>query len=87
MENLDGATLFWLITLGMVLGAAAKLVLGNKGLHIMTNIAAGVFGTVIVGGIGIELQMPGSLLFGILGSLSILFLANVFFLQEEHESQ
>lgn len=85
MENLDGVTLFWLITLGMVLGATAKVVMGKKGLKIMTNIVAGVLGTVIIGSIGIELQIPGSMLFGVLGGLSILFIANVFFLQEEHE--
>ncbi len=86
MENLDGTTLFWLITVGMVIGSAAKVVMWNKGLTITTNILAGVLGTVIVGGIGIELQVPGSMMFGVLGGLAILFIANVFFLQEEHEA-
>ena len=86
MENLDGTTLFWLITVGMVIGSAAKVVMWNKGLTITSNIVAGVLGTVIVGGIGIELQVPGSMMFGVLGGLAILFIANVFFLQEEHEA-
>ncbi|HKL18632.1 MAG TPA: hypothetical protein VJ905_06675 [Halalkalibaculum sp.] len=86
MENLDGTTLFWLVTVGMLIGAAAKVVMWNKGLTITTNIIAGVLGTVIVGGIGIELQVPGSMMFGVLGGLAILFIANVFFLQDEHEA-
>lgn len=86
MENLDGTTLFWLITLGLIIGSTAKVVMWNKGLTITTNILAGVLGTVIVGGIGIELQVPGSMMFGVLGGLAILFISNVFFLQEEHEA-
>lgn len=85
MEELNGATIFWLITLGMLLGASAKLVMGSKGLSMTSNLIGGIVGTLIVGGIGIELQMPGSLLFGILGSLSILFLGNVFFVAGEME--
>lgn len=85
MEELNVATVFWLITLGMLIGASAKLVMGSKGLSMMTNLIGGIAGTLIVGGIGIELQMPGSLLFGILGSLSILFLGNVFFVTSEME--
>ena len=85
MEILDGPTIFWLITLGLILGAAAKVAMGNKGLHIITNLAFGVAGTLIVGGIGIELRIPGSILFALMGSISILFLANVFFMQEDHE--
>jgi len=86
MENLDGTTLFWLIALGLIIGSAAKVVMWNKGLTIYTNILFGVLGTVVVGGIGIELQIPGSMLFGVLGGLSILFISNVFFLQDEHEA-
>lgn len=86
MEILDGATLFWLFTLGMLIGASAKVVMGSKGLQLMTNLFFGIVGTVITGGAGIALQIPGSMLFGVLGGLSILFIANVFFLQDEHEA-
>ena len=86
MEILNGATLFWLITLGMLIGAASKVVMGSKGLKLITNIIYGVGSTLIIGGVGIELQIPGSMLFGVLGGLSVLFIANVFFLQEEHEA-
>ncbi len=78
MEQLDGATIFWLIALGMVLGAIAKVAMGNKSMDLIPNLIAGVLGSVIVGGIGVVFQIPGSMVFGLLGGLSILFIANVF---------
>lgn len=86
MEILDGSTLFWLIALGMVAGAITKVVMWNKGLTIYSNLIGGVLGTVIVGGFCIELQIPGSMMLSLMGVVSILFVANVFFLQEEHEA-
>ena len=86
MEDLNGATLFWLVTLGLLIGAAAKVVMGSKGLKMSTNIIFGVLGTLVVGGSGIALQIPGSMLFGVLGGLSVLFIGNVFYIQDEHEA-
>jgi len=85
MEELNGATIFWLLTLGMLVGATVKLVMGNKGLSIGSNLTGGILGALITGIIGIELQMPGSMLFGILGSVAVLFLGNVFFIPQEAE--
>lgn len=85
MEELNGATIFWLFTLGMLIGATAKLVMGNKGLTLKSNLVGGILGALIVGSLGIEMQLPGSLLFAVLGALSILFLGNVFFVQPELE--
>lgn len=85
MEELNGATIFWLITLGLLIGAAAKVVMGNKGLSMASNLIGGVLGCLIVGSIGIEMQIPGSLSFAVMGSLAILFLGNVFFVQPEIE--
>lgn len=85
MEELNGATIFWLITLGLLLGASAKVVMGNKGMAMKTNLAGGVFGSLIIGILGIQMQIPGSLLFAVMGALCILFLGNVFFVQPELE--
>jgi hypothetical protein len=83
MENLDLVTIFWLVTMGMVVGGVIKVALGNRGMGLVANVAGGIFGTVTVGVIGIMLQIPGSMLFGLLGSLAILFIANVFNQQPE----
>lgn len=87
MESFDLATVFWLVALGMIVGAAAKLVLRNKGLDLVPNVVAGVFGTVTVGAIGIFVQIPGSMFFALLGSISVLFLANVFNMHSDESTE
>lgn len=83
MEVLDGTTIFWLIAIGMVAGAITKVSLWKNGVELIPNLIAGALGSVVVGGLGIALELPGSLLFALLGSLSILFILNVFHLQAE----
>ncbi len=86
MYELDGTTIFWLIALGMLVGGIAKLALGNRGVGFVANVIWGAAGSLIVGGIGVALQLPGSLLLAFLGSLSILFLTNIFYLQEDEHA-
>lgn len=83
MEVLDGTTFFWLLTIGMMAGAIANVSIWKKGVKLTTNLMFGIAGSVIVGGLTIALQLPGGLLYGFLGSLSILFILNVFHLQPE----
>lgn len=91
MHELDGEVIFWLISLGMITGAGIKLFLGNeRGLGIITNIVSGVLSCLIVGILAIQIQMPGSLLLGLMGAMSILFLANAFYMQDDehpHEAE
>lgn len=84
MEVLDGATIFWMTALGLIAGALIKVILGDKGVTLITNLVFGVLGAVICGGIFIVMGMPGSIVMAILGSICILFITNVFYLQPEH---
>ena len=83
MEVLDGATIFWLIAQGMLVGAITKVTMWNTTVDIIPNIAAGVAGSLVVGGITVALSLPGGLVFAMLGSLSILFILNVFHQETE----
>jgi len=83
MEAINGTTIFWLIALGMVAGAAIKVIIWNRGVELVPNLIAGVIGAVIVGCISIAMQFPGSSVIAFLGSLAILFILNVFNLQPE----
>ncbi len=83
MEVLDGTTIFWLLTLGMLAGAAVKVVMWNTTVGILPNVIAGAAGAVIVGGLTTALNLPGGLLFAFLGSLGILFILNVFNMKRE----
>lgn len=83
MEALTGATIFWLITLGMLAGAAAKVTMWKTTIDLLPNIIAGIFGTLVVGGLTISLGLPGGLLFALIGTLAILFILNVFHLEPQ----
>lgn len=83
MDQIDGATIFWLIACGMLAGGLIKLILGNKGLGIGMNLLLGIGSTVIVGCCGMALQIGAGTLLGILGSLAVLFISNVFFIEPE----
>ena len=88
MLELNGATIFWLISLGMVAGGGIKLFLGKeRGLSIITNIIGGILGCLIIGILAIKIQMPGSLLLGLMGTMAILFLGNVFYMEEDHSQE
>lgn len=83
MEVLDGTTIFWLITIGMTAGALTKFALWSEGVGLVSNLTAGVIGSVVVGSICIILEFPSSMIFAVLGSIAILFILNVFHLQPE----
>ena len=84
MQELDGEVIFWLISLGMVVGGSLKVFLGDeRGLGMITNLIGGVLGCLVVGTLAIKMQMPGSLLLGLMGTMAILFLANVFYMEDD----
>lgn len=83
MEVLDGTTIFWLFALGLLVGGAVKLVMWNTTVNLVSNLVAGVMGSVVVGGLTSALQLPGGLLFAFIGSLSILFILNVFHMESQ----
>lgn len=84
MYEINGATIFWLLALGMVSGSAIKLFLGNeRGLGMITNIVGGMLGTLVVGILAIKINVPGSLLLGLMGAMAILFLGNVFYMEDD----
>lgn len=83
MEVLDGATIFWMTALGLIAGGLIKMILGNKGITLITNLVFGVLGSVVCGGLFIIMGLPGSIVMSILGSICILFITNVFYLQPE----
>ena len=78
MEIIDGATIFWLIALGMLMGGAAKVVMWNTNVGLIPNVLAGAAGAVVMGGLIAMLNMDGFLLFAFIGSIAILFIINVF---------
>lgn len=85
MEELNGTMIFWLISVGLVAGALTKVSIWEKGVELVPNLIAGVIGAVVVGSVAVMVSMPGSLVFGFLGSVAVLFIMNVFYLQSDEE--
>jgi hypothetical protein len=83
MEVLDGTTIFWLLALGMITGAIVKVAMWNTTIDLIPNVAAGIAGSIIVGGLTVALNLPGGMLFAFLGSLTILFILNVFHMERQ----
>ncbi|MDX1637663.1 MAG: hypothetical protein R3281_06825 [Balneolaceae bacterium] len=86
MEQVTGEIVFWLLALGTVVGWIAQLVMGEKGFGMVPNLLGGAIGSLVIGLLALQLNMPGSLLFGFLGCMSILFLANVFSVGDAHDT-
>lgn len=85
MEELNGTMIFWLIALGMVAGAITKVSIWKQGVELVPNLIAGIIGALVVGSVAVFIDLPGSLVFAFLGSLSILFILNVFHLESDEE--
>lgn len=83
MVVLDGTTIFWLIAIGMVAGAIAKLAMWNTTIGLVPNVVAGTLGSVVVGGVMVLFDLPGGFMFALLGSICILFMLNVFYQERE----
>ncbi|MDX1672244.1 MAG: hypothetical protein R3211_07870 [Balneolaceae bacterium] len=84
MEALNGATIFWLISFGMLTGWIAYLVMGDRGVGIISNVAGGTIGMLVVGILVIVLGVPGSLVLALMGTVCILFVLNIFHVEPDH---
>ncbi len=80
METLSVTTIFWLLVLGATTGWVIGYWVGHEGVSLRSNIMWGIFGSILVGLIGLYLGLSGVLLFALLGTLATLFIANVFHL-------
>lgn len=84
IQEINGASIFWLLALGMVAGGMMKLFLGNeRGLGMIPNLVGGMLSTLLVGVLSIKIEVPGSLLLGLMGAMAILFLGNVFYMEDD----
>ena len=78
MEELNGVTIYWLISIGLFVGFIIDLVMIKRGIGMAGNVIGGAFGSVIIGIAAIWLEMFAPLIFASIGSISFLFLINVF---------
>lgn len=78
MEELNAVTIYWLISIGLLVGYITDLAMIKRGIGTIGNIVWGAIGSVIIGVISILLNMFGPLIYAAIGSIAFLFLINVF---------
>lgn len=85
MEVLNGVTIYWLVTIGLMIGYVTELIMGKRGMNLVGNLIGGVAGSVIVGVSAIMLNLFGALLYAAIGSFAFLFLVNIFKYEPEYK--
>lgn len=80
METFSATTIFWLLVLGATTGWIIGYIIDREGISLISNVIWGTLGAPLVGICALYLQISGVLVFSLLGTLAILFLANVFHL-------
>lgn len=78
MEELNGVTLYWLISIGLLVGFIIDLAMIKRGIGMIGNVVWGAIGSVIIGVAVIWLNLYAPLLYAAIGSIAFLFLVNVF---------
>lgn len=78
MEELNSVTIYWLISIGLLVGYIIDLVMIKRGIGLFWNIFWGAAGSVIFGISLIMFNIIAPLVYAAMGSIAFLFLINVF---------
>ena len=78
MEELNGVTIYWLISIGMLIGFIIDLIMIKRGVGMIANLLCGAASSVLIGVIAIMFHVYASLIFAAIGTIALLFLVNVF---------
>lgn len=78
MEELNAVTIYWLISIGLLVGYVIDLVMIKRGIGMYGNIFWGAAGAVIIGVLLISFGLYAPLVYAAIGSIAFLFLINVF---------
>lgn len=84
MEELNVVTIYWLISIGLIIGYLMDLMMIKRGIGMIGNIIGGVAGSVLVGISVISIGLVGPLVYSAIGSIAFLFLVNVFSFHPEN---
>jgi uncharacterized membrane protein YeaQ/YmgE (transglycosylase-associated protein family) len=84
MEELNGATIYWLISIGLLIGYIMDLVMIKRGIGMIGNVIGGVIGSLIIGLSVIAIGLFAPLVYAAIGSIAFLFLVNVFSFHPEN---
>lgn len=86
MEEFNGVMIYWLISVGLLVGLLTDLVLGYRSMGQVKNLIAGALGTLVLGIVFLSAGLSAPLLFASMGTLGLLFLCNAFSIHPGHEA-
>ncbi|WP_234567398.1 hypothetical protein [Rhodohalobacter sp. 614A] len=78
MLEFNAVTIYWLLSIGLLVGFIIDLVMIKRGIGMIGNVVWGAVGSIIIGAVVIWLDMYAPLLYAAVGSIAFLFLVNVF---------
>lgn len=78
MEELNGVTIYWLISIGLLVGFVIDVVMIKRGIGMIGNVVWGAVGSLVIGFVVIWLDLYAPLLYATIGSIAFLFLVNIF---------
>lgn len=78
MEELNAVVIYWLISIGLLVGFVVDLAMFKNGIGMISNVVWGAVGSVIIGVIAIWFGLFAPLMYAAIGSITFLFLFNVF---------
>jgi len=85
MEELNGVTIYWLLSIGLFVGLCVDIMLMNRSIGLIRNAIWGAVSSIIIGVCMIILNMFAPLIYAALGAIAFLFLVNVFSFEEVHK--
>lgn len=85
MEEFNGVMIYWLISVGLLVGLLTDLVLGYRSMGLVKNVIAGALGALVLGVVFLSVGLSAPLLFSAMGTLGLLFLSNAFSIHPGHE--
>lgn len=85
MIIISATAVFWFFTLGLFVGWVFGLLVKKEGIKLWANIVWGIFASLLTGCLGILFGFGDGLLFAMVYTLCILFIANVFHLHHEED--
>lgn len=86
MEELSAVTIYWLVSIGLLVGFVIDLIMMKRGISLVWNVLWGAIGSVIIGVVMIVLNVFGPLIYAAVGSIAFLFLINVFSFDQENKN-
>jgi hypothetical protein len=78
MEELNAVTIYWLISIGLLVGFVIDIIMIKRGIGLFGNVLWGAAGSVTIGVSLILLGLYAPLVYAALGTVALLFLINVF---------